>query len=262
MGVWGTGLFSDDMAADVRLAYREGLTDGLSGEAATNKVLEAFADSVDDPDDGPPFWLGLAATQSQCGRLEARVRDRALRIIDEGLDIRRFSEQPNLVKARGKVLEKLRAQLSAPQKEPVKVRKLVPFECDWKPGELIGYRLDSGELAVLHVQAVVEGRDTYPYVSVLNIDFADVSAVTSSTQVRRSKGARFGPYPDSFAIAGMKKRDLSSDRLLRTGKALPVIASITGTEPGSFIVAWKGLSNFIETFLERPASAHHEAYEN
>src|SRR5271165_3962132 len=111
MGVWGVGILSDDTAADVRDEYRSHLADGLDGPGSTNKVLESFGSSIDDVDDGPPFWLGLAATQTRCGRLEDRVRDRALTIIADGSDLKRFAEQPRLQAARRRVLEKLEKQL-------------------------------------------------------------------------------------------------------------------------------------------------------
>ena len=104
MGVWGAGIFSDDTAADVRDEYRDCLAEGLGGTAATDKLLILFKDSQDDPDDGPPFWLSLAATQSRCGRLETRVRDRALKIIDDGSDIVRFEGNPSLKRARTQIL--------------------------------------------------------------------------------------------------------------------------------------------------------------
>ena len=36
MGTWGTGLFSDDLAADVRDEFRDLIGEGLTTEAAVN----------------------------------------------------------------------------------------------------------------------------------------------------------------------------------------------------------------------------------
>ena len=61
MGTWGTAIFSDDTASDVRDEFRDLIGKGLSAEQATNKLLKENAPSLDDPDDGPPFgWASPA----------------------------------------------------------------------------------------------------------------------------------------------------------------------------------------------------------
>ena len=39
MGTWGTGIFSDDNAADLRDDYRDFIGDGLSSREATDRLL-------------------------------------------------------------------------------------------------------------------------------------------------------------------------------------------------------------------------------
>jgi hypothetical protein len=62
MGTWGTTLFSDDTARDVRDRYRELVGDGLSGFLATSSLLGEWRQSLEDADVAPVFWLSLAAT--------------------------------------------------------------------------------------------------------------------------------------------------------------------------------------------------------
>ena len=50
MGVWGTGLFSDDEACDVRDHYRELLEDGVEDAAATQLTLEKFRAYLEESD--------------------------------------------------------------------------------------------------------------------------------------------------------------------------------------------------------------------
>lgn len=75
MGAWGTALFSDDTACNVRDDYRDQIGEGLSGPEATDRLLNEWRETLRDPDDGPVFWLALAATQWRCGRLESRVKE-------------------------------------------------------------------------------------------------------------------------------------------------------------------------------------------
>src|SRR5687768_16684348 len=92
MGTWGTGIFDDDAAADVRDDWREAVLEGLSSEDATARLVGAYSELIDDPEEGPVFWIALAAAQHRMGRLLPAVRDRALALIDAGADVARFAE--------------------------------------------------------------------------------------------------------------------------------------------------------------------------
>ena len=63
MGAWGTALFSDDTACDVRDSYLDLVGNGPTGPEATKTLLREWSASLSDPDESPVFWLALAATQ-------------------------------------------------------------------------------------------------------------------------------------------------------------------------------------------------------
>ena len=85
MGVWGTGLFSDDVACDIRDHYRQLLEDGAEDGSATRLTLEKFEPYFEESDG--IALIAFAVTQSKLGRLEPDVRDRALAVIDVGADL-------------------------------------------------------------------------------------------------------------------------------------------------------------------------------
>ena len=70
MGVWGTDLFSDDVACDVRDHYRELLEDGVEDGAATRLTVEKFRAYLEESDG--VALLAFAVTQSKLGRLDPR----------------------------------------------------------------------------------------------------------------------------------------------------------------------------------------------
>jgi hypothetical protein len=112
--VWGTGLFSNDVACDIRDHYRQLLEDGTEDGAATRLTLEKFALYLDESDG--IALIAFAVTQSKLGRLEPDVRNRALAIIDAGADLAVWEqENSKLLPKRRAVLEKARAQLTGPQ---------------------------------------------------------------------------------------------------------------------------------------------------
>ena len=113
MSAYGAGLFHDDVAVDVRDEYLALLASGATDAAAFRTMLLEWKASIADYDDGPVFWLALAATQWEYGRLHPRSKTEALKVIDEGKDIDRWAES-GLVKRRQAVLAKLKKKLLAP----------------------------------------------------------------------------------------------------------------------------------------------------
>lgn len=170
MGTWGSAIFSDDVACDVRVSYRELLEDGIESSKATHLLLEQFADLLDDQDDSPVFWLALAATQWKLGRLEDEVKKRAIEVIDVGLGLDRWEEAgPSALEARKKALSKLRDQLTSPQPMPKKVRKPWRYQTEMSIGDAISYRLDSGKFVILRVI----GIETNRYYSAPTLELCD-----------------------------------------------------------------------------------------
>ncbi len=189
MGYSGAALYDDDTAADVRALYREFLGDGLSGEAATDALLTEWDEVLDDPDEGSPFWLALADTQWRAGRLEDRVRDRALRIIRDGSDLARFDHDIRLRTKRSKVLDDLGARIAAPQRSPVRIRPVFRSTSPVGRGDVFAYRFDDGRSAYFRVVEIGgDDRDNYPTVEVL--DWEDPPTATTAEKAARRLPAR------------------------------------------------------------------------
>jgi hypothetical protein len=140
MGTWGPGIFSNDTACDVRVAYRMALEEELDDEAAQQLVLDQFADYLDGEvlTDGPLVWLALAKTQWQLGRLDQQVKAQALAVIDQGRELASW-EGSDLYGYRRAVLGRLRQQLTTPQPprkrirpprrlDPEVVRRRLPYQ--------------------------------------------------------------------------------------------------------------------------------------
>lgn len=153
MGTWGPGIFSDDTAADVRDDYRERIGDGMPGPEATNEVLATWSEVLADPDEGPIVWLALAATQVRCGRLEPRVRDQAIAIIDGGRDLRRWQDQPTLMRQRERALASLRSELLGPQRAPTRIPRPIRSVWPFEAGSIVAYHRGDGRLLLFRVLA-------------------------------------------------------------------------------------------------------------
>lgn len=150
MGTWGTAIFADDDAADVRTDFSHYLADAQDLVQATDAIAYDFGASLDNPDAHTSFWLGLAVTQWRSGWLDPRARSAALSIISNGSDLAKWPAKST--QTRAKVLEIARQQLMTAPGPPKPMPKPWPVQlADLQIGEIIGLPLPSGRLAVMKV---------------------------------------------------------------------------------------------------------------
>lgn len=144
MGIWGVGLYSNDVGMDVQDSFVELLHEGIEPEQITKLLLKEYAEELEDPWDKPAFWFALADTQWKRGMLLPEVKDRALSLIESGDEIALW-QQKNLAlaKKREKVLDTLRQRLLSPQPPRKKYRKRILYQCRWQIGDVYAYRLES-----------------------------------------------------------------------------------------------------------------------
>jgi hypothetical protein len=238
MGTWGPALFSDDTARDVRDEFRNLIGDGADGATATASLLHRWRSELQDPDVGPVFWLALAATQWKLGRLEDRVRQAALDVIDSGSDLARWEDDPNLVAKRRTVLAKLRNQLTSPPPAPKKVRKPFRNSCDWRIGEVIVYRMKAGTPVVL--RTIDHHSDNGGVSPVCDVLHWDADRLPSQHDVAAMRPRRFAaPWDDGRApaiiLGATSAREIPDERLIRTG-----IMKQPGNAPQRrFVVLWR-----------------------
>jgi len=208
MGVWGTAVFSDDTASDIRGDYRDYLGAGLSGPEATARILAEYKSSLADPPEAGVVWLALAATQWKLGRIEPQVLERALEVIDSGSDLKRWEAGTADFAKRRAVLEKLRAQLILPQPAAKRVPKQIRSECDWNVGDLVSYRLLSGKLIVFRVIGHhTDKGGTYPICEILDWVGDGIPPVENlrAAGIRTSR-TRFNETITKLMIVGIHKK--------------------------------------------------------
>lgn len=245
MGAWGTGIFQDDTACDIRDEFRDHIGNGLSGPEAAARILKNYASSLADTDEAGVVWLALAATQWKLGRLDGETLQRALHVIDSGSDLKRWEGTKDYA-ARKVSLEKLRSQITSAQPPVKKIAGRILCECNWIVGELVALRLLSGKLTVLRVIGHHTDRGgTYPVCELL-----DWSGDTiPSKEVLQTAGIKRGRSDlkhtiTKVMIVGIRKK--AAARLEELGMRL---------EPAqkhgpSSVVHWKYLDRFLrEWFL-------------
>ncbi|MHB8962815.1 MAG: hypothetical protein ACYC5K_06640 [Saccharofermentanales bacterium] len=112
MGCWGTGIFEDDLALDVRDLYDELISKGYNDGQVAAKVIELFKASVEDEDDNIIIYSALAAIQLSRSSILEEVKEETVSLIENGSGMGRWKEAGRVdFKARLNELDKLKKML-------------------------------------------------------------------------------------------------------------------------------------------------------
>ena len=251
MGTWGTAIFSDDFASDLKSEFRDKIAFGKEPEEATQELINEYKDVLDDPEEASVFWIALAATQWNLGRLQEDVKQKALQILDSGTDLNRWKDNPKEYKKRIEVLNKLKEQLLS--KQPLAKKLPIPFIRETKliEGNLISYTHSNGNIAILRVIGINRDHcgDTYPRVEILNHFNASIPSIKEIEEIDilREKDTNDFPKPsNAFLIAPYGKKDSEPWNKIKVLKEkVKIRENISGSTP---LIWWKNFDDFL---LER-----------
>lgn len=143
MGAWGANLYQDDVALDVKDEYKDNLRKGKTNEETMQEIIDKYQELLEDEEDRGVFWLALADTQWNLGRLDEQVKEQALEIIELGTDLKRWEINEKLYNKRKEILEKLKEKLLSPQPEEKRMPKYRTYKCEWENGDVFAYQLKS-----------------------------------------------------------------------------------------------------------------------
>ncbi|MEO1492686.1 MAG: hypothetical protein AAFV19_11090 [Pseudomonadota bacterium] len=151
MGAWGTGLFSNDTAADLRDDFK--LYAGLPWPP--EKLTEVLAEQYGVPPEGPyddadqtGFWLALADLYHAYRIDVPEVFEKARAVIADGSDLallRELDMSNADLKRRAQLLDGLPAKWSTPPEKPKKIKPLKPEAEILAAGDLVAYPTMSGD---------------------------------------------------------------------------------------------------------------------
>jgi hypothetical protein len=119
MWAWGTGIFQNEDAWDIRQVYLQRLAQDDDPAAAAASLAGRFL--ADAAGHGTVFWPALAAAQSEAGALLPDVSERALAVLDGGAVEEAWREAGALqaeIRGARAALGKLRAELTQPGRPP------------------------------------------------------------------------------------------------------------------------------------------------
>lgn len=140
MGTWGTALFSNDDACDVKDCYMSLLEIQCTAEEAERRTIEECYYN-ETPEEKAIFWMALASIEWDKGRLSDMVKEKALSFLEMGGDLALWEDDPKSYKKRKEVLEKLKNKLLSPMPPAKKIREPRQWHSPWKLGDLLAYKV-------------------------------------------------------------------------------------------------------------------------
>jgi hypothetical protein len=149
----------EDIPEKVRTEYRELLAQGLADKWAAQKLIATWKTRLKTKAMTEQFWLALAGTQWQLGRLDAATQRKALRYLDATLKSKKArtkESQDGAAAQRRQALASLRQILMSkqpPKKEIPRHKAPSSDEFQWPVGEVFAYKLLSGRYVLFHVVA-------------------------------------------------------------------------------------------------------------
>lgn len=84
MGAWGAGLFEDDITLDMKGDFEAAIASGVPPPEAGDRMMEEYADSLEDLEDGPGLALALAALLIDHGVQQHAIFVQARQVIETG----------------------------------------------------------------------------------------------------------------------------------------------------------------------------------
>lgn len=141
MGTWGTKLYENDLALDIRAEYEEGVATKKNNKTITQQILSNYKNELQDCDEAPIIWFTLADCQWRTGKLQKLIKETAIGYIDSKIDLQKWNDEKQR-KEREIELAKLKAQLLSPYPEKMhnKNRKLYSGIND---GDIFCYQLSN-----------------------------------------------------------------------------------------------------------------------
>ena len=265
MGAWGTSLYENDIGNDIRAYFEAQLQSGKSGSAITQELVEQYRDAFADPEDAPAFWLALADTQWDLGRLEKGVRDKALIYLEHGESaLNGFSRSSSSEKEETDRLSALKEKLLSPPPRPKRIRPRSLYICPWKDGDVFAYQLQGQAAAMHHLNGKylyfvkVESGRWHPGHIVPNVYF--YQAVTDRLlPLKDIEASAYMPQffaPQAYTLNPARKHlylltllsdtsvSVPSKRLTYIGN-LKRVARVQGEDPSPYPVKWSDFEAYI-----------------
>jgi hypothetical protein len=202
MGAWGSGIRDDDFVRDLIGVFEDRLKAGDSVADATKAVTSQFGGAIEDPVDGPLFWIALADMQWTYGGLEASVLEHVKDDFDSGRSLLAWEEDQRGLARRRAALEKFIGKIGAPNPRPTKPPKTIIRAPKFRSGDCLSIQLSDGQFGAAIVLVADHSTEEYGRNLVAVLDYRSANTPTMDVFRQRkiasdhhaAKGAQIAWY--------------------------------------------------------------------
>lgn len=164
MGTWGTAVDADDTFQDVFGLFEDHLKRDQSIEAASEAVLSAYREELDDFDDqdGPSVLFALIDRQWTYGIVDPNL---LAKIQVDGFGLGNWLDSPEADRKKRKTeIDRFIRRVSTDNPKPKKLPKLTRRKPKFSPGDCLSFELEDGRFTGAYVLATNDsdpehGRD-------------------------------------------------------------------------------------------------------
>lgn len=139
MGTWGTGLFSDDMAMDIKDDYSKYIQQDKTPADAVKLLLKIY--QPEGSDDEGLFWVYLAVVQWNYGHLTSEIKEKALLHLPS-LWTSDLWSKPSEIARRKQVAANVEKKLNSPQPDFKHKKRFRGKRSVWKIGDIYSMQFD------------------------------------------------------------------------------------------------------------------------
>lgn len=142
MGTWGYRITQDDYVADVIDDFKNHLKQSQNLELTSQYIIEQYSQDLEDPDDGPLFWLGLAEVQWNYGFSQNQVLAKIKKDFEDGNGLARWEEQgSSSLEKRKSELQKFIEKIKNHNPKPKKLPKVIIRKPIYESGDCLAIKL-------------------------------------------------------------------------------------------------------------------------
>ena len=157
MGTWGTGLYSNDLACDIRNDYREMIALKYTHDAAVQRVLREHELSENDAGDAAG-WFALTDYAWRYGYLDNKLKSLAQNLFDSEIEKELWADNPKEWAKRKTQISKLIQKIQTPPEKPSKPSISMPYQADWHEGDLLAFQLQDGSYCGNYIVILIVSR--------------------------------------------------------------------------------------------------------
>lgn len=148
MGVWGTRLMDDDLAADIVGDFFERYDNEEAPKDIRKSLENEYVSTIEDVDEGHVFWLALAKAQWDVGALDSDVLKKVNEIVEDDIDSKIWLERDATEKDVAKRRESIKnfaRKLKLPREKPKKPKKVRLKDAFYELGDVLVFNTSDGD---------------------------------------------------------------------------------------------------------------------